>query len=66
MLESKNVDIKTFASVVGVSVATINRKLNEFSHLRIGSRVLFNEESVESFNKRFTKKPKTNQTSEGK
>jgi DeoR/GlpR family transcriptional regulator of sugar metabolism len=60
MIEQKNIDIKNFSKVVGVSVATINRKLDEFSHLRIGRRVLFNDESVRDFTERFTQRPKSN------
>jgi len=45
------------AKSLGVSLATINRKLNEIPHVKMGdsrqSRVLFNPENVKEYLKKF-------------
>lgn len=57
--------VKEFADYFGISIATVNRKLPAFEHLRIGRRVLFDENSIRDFREKFTYKPKTKKSKNG-
>ncbi len=46
------------ATRLGISRATLDRRLDEFPHVRIGRRVLFTEENIQQILQKQLRQPK--------